>query len=444
MSRLHGASLIFTLCLAPFLACHASTEITGDRPLRACVDTRASTELGPPARPASDARVFANINGAIHELDLARFDESCAIFEMHLHPDDVVSSVTAIDPKRNATTLLDVSSDELRLRIQDTSERFHGARTAKLAGTVVRTEPNASVSVLGDGVNRNAHAYGITNEQYRLDPGEAFDLTIGTWDGAGLTKYYFIERAEGESFYDLPKVAEYLIDRSVDRNELTLDFSHMDHPEWRDHTHLTLYSEGPFSCNSLKPNVAYAYTAFEDLKWHEVSAATVDCNDNFDLELSGRVYTPIKWLSYRLNGAIDELKIYVDASVFIDIQNGDDYTLPNIMDYSFGASDDGVWSGTIQLAGMSTDAIVGVVISASNDKQNSRWYIYSGSSDTFHLEEQEADELWRLISEFYELDDFKAHLLILDGYDDAHWKYWSDKASSHHSFFWIDLNPDYL
>lgn len=445
MNRLHSVLYfgVFSLTtLIVLTACYASNEISPTRPLSVCVDMKSFTGLGN-ARRVSGARVVASVSGARVELEFVGADGECSRFRAFLADNADVSSVTAIEPTLGAVTLINVDSDEVRLRIRHPSTIIERAKPVAIRASIQRTEDSTLVYARGDGVS-NAYHYGLGNDFPVLEGASEFEFELGRWLGAPDTTLYIVEKAQNIGVEERKKIARINIDRSLDSHEFIVDFTRTGYPQMKPFLHRSNYADGILSCGSPKLNEHSAYAAFGPTKRHADGSASAQCLSDNEIQLSAQVYDPLKWVAYKLHGAIDAINAFGDSQVFINIDDNDGYTIPNISHYNFDAFRDGPLYGNIKIDGAKDDAIIALIVESDQADSRFSWHIFSSSSDSFNLKKEEAETLWDIISEVHPLDKPTAHLLVLNGYDDTSWKHWAEAARTHHSFFWIHLNPDYL
>lgn len=437
--RPYAVRLIVALVGMALSGCHASTEVSSDRELEVCVDIGSATGLGA-TRPASTARVFALADGRSIELELREVGEKCARFSADIHSSDPIASVTAIEPSIGAITLMDLSADELHLRLGDFSRPIVGATTVVVSGQIIRSENDSSVSITGEGID-DERMYGAhINELHRGIGQESFELVLGGWEGASPTEMYFIERLAEADFSDLPKLSVLNVRRDSDTSDISVDFSQLGYEGWRHMSHRSRFSEGLFSCRSPDFMHPLAYTA-PARRRPEVVQALLDCDAEGIAHIEGYVRPSAKWFVQNFSGSFDEIQGGAMGFALIDSENDADYLIPNIASYDLDISAERGVSGSVSLSGANASTSVSLRSFIQTGERELVWDIYTERNDLIEIDPDEYALIREAIDGAIDIESLDYHLQIRDGYDGKPWETASINAVSHHSFFSIRLIP---
>lgn len=434
-----AAPLVFALIALIMSGCHASTEVSSDRSLAVCVGIQSSSGLGP-TRPASAARVFAIVNG--NEVDLA-FDEvdgECARFTADLFMSDEVSSITAFDPSVGASTLIDVSADELRLRLADTSQPIEGASTVTVRGEIIRSESGTSASISGEGID-NSYLYGdYINDLYREEGQERFEFVVGGWEGATPTEIYFLESMPDEDFSDLPKIAVRTVSRGSDSHDILVDFNDVNYDGWRHVVRRARFADGILSCGLPGFMRPLAYAAPLRRK-PEVVQASIECDENETIHLDGPVIDFAKWIVQNFYGRVDEVPGYASGYALVDTDNNEDYIIPNIYAFQLDVFDDDGVSGAVSISGATTSSFISLDNIITVNEREFVWSIFTERNDGMTIDRDEYALILERIKETIDIQGTDYTLVIRDGYEGKPWETAPVQASRHHSIFGMQILP---
>lgn len=438
MSFRRSTQLVCVIVSMSFVSCHSSTELGAGRELTVCVDTKSFTGFGR-ARPAPDAKVFAIINGSVKDLEFAGIAENCARFFGIVHRSDVLSSVTAFLSNVGASTLLDVSSDEVRLRIVDIALPITDAATVKLRGDVIRTEADSWLYLAGDGLD-NPWVYGNSHNNLTFGEGEeSFEFDLGTWDGAPETVIYAVERSIGEDFSDPPKVTTLTVDRDQGTESITIDLRQIDDPHWRKVQHRARFAKGVLSCNGLRLRESQPYSAPVRGR-PEIMKAYIDCADSGDIHVEGFVIDSARWIVHQYDGFVEEMNAYGGGVIQTDSENKDDYIIPNISSYEIQFFSENAISGGVYLSGASSTTSIALSVEMGSDSGYVLWNIFSDNRDSLVVDENEYSLIYGYVEEAFSTSDTTFTLRIVDGYGGRFWESWFDEPISHRLNFSFRLN----